>query len=159
MNKVSIVERKGVMRNGKFIIPCAEFVDIEQAIVDGEKSNNIFIGTYPSGEKTYQKIDDEGKYMYMTDSFSVYTVFKNGVSVVGMYDERFGYKYGLVDDGLNLKLSMRFDSIVSLSDRFYKIERKGLYGVYDILRDKIIIETEFVDIKYDEEQNSFSLVY
>lgn len=159
MNRPFITTRKGVTKEGKFIIPCEEFIDIEPAMVDGNYSDEIFIGTFDTEEKTYLKINEDGSYSKMLDVFTVFSSFKNGASVVGTYNERFGYKYGLVNDNLSLKLDCVYDAVVEIAKNLYKIKKNGLQGIYDISKDKILFEPKFHDIKYDKENNLFSIIY
>lgn len=144
----NVVTKKGVQKDGKVVIPCL-FDEIEHAMVDGMRSEDIYVTSNDDLFGLAKIVDEaEGKIDYIDPEYSSIGEFKNGVSIVGLYCERFGAKYGLIDTSFNEQLECLYDEIKWLTDELLTIRQDGLYGVYSLKKEKIIVPTGFSGITY-----------
>ena len=143
-----IVSKKGVKKDGKYIIPC-NFDDIKPAIVDGKGSDEIYI-TIDDDLFGIAKIVDlsENKVEYIKNEFSFIDEFKNGVAIYSTYCDRFGTKFGLINIDFVELVECVYDRIYWLSDTLLAMQHKGKYGIYSIDEAKFIVPCEYDEVKF-----------
>ena len=155
MGLVTIYTKKGVMKDGKIIIPF-EYDDIKPATIDGEESNDIFItkkddmiGAVKLGDSPFCPIKIKNGYHSIS-------CFEKGIAVISEYCDRIGEKFGIIDTNLEILTIIKYDKISRVSAKFFDVVEDGKHGIIDS-KGKLIIACEFDNIHYNEEENTFQI--
>ena len=138
MNSISIINRKGIHREGKEITRPV-YDDILPVTVDGEDSDCIF-KTITRGELGLIKVNDDDTFEELNGNFYTIGDFEDGVAIVTIDDGRFGIVYGLVNTDLIMVAECIYRNITRLKNGFFDVEeRRSLsHGVINSKGESII---------------------
>lgn len=139
-----IATKKGVKKGGKYIVPC-EYDDIFPARVNGKESKELYI-TESDDLLGLVKVNPEAEEtVILNNEYNKIGEFENDVAVIGIYSERHGFKYSLVDTDLNIKTKFEYDSISRISSEFFEVVKEGKHGIINKYGD-VIVACEFSGI-------------
>ena len=146
-DKWGVIDNKG----NKIIEPT-----YDEMIIIPNKNEAVFVCTYDvdytTGEYKTKILDEKNK--EILDGYTLIEAIENSNLNEVWYEkavlrfEKDG-KFGLVDYSEKVVLDAEYDSIVAMPgiENNLIIEKEGLFGVYNILTNEIVIEPKYVEVK------------
>lgn len=152
-----VVTKIGIEENGKLIVPTGLFSKITPVTFDdGTISDKLFVVRNGEGDDLLL-INPDFQHGYATYGGFYRFAFSTQASIViSTYSERHGEKWALVNPTTLIDITnYKYNSIVKLSDEYYKTEIDGLLGVIDKSGNEIL-PNKFSSINFNKDTKTFT---